>query len=240
MLKLYCLCSGCLSIRKFARTILGLRDITAVIESPDAPLGLKAGILRFFVSIYLDNTEVLSNNVPVSDEANIRTLMKTAYRDMIDARHKSSDLETMNYVYNGLLVFLRSIFEYHLSVETSVDETLYLLCPQLVDLTVDLMATAPEGSALNHVLACLDSMINVAGFRGSVDPAELRGKLREAMVERSKPNQTAVKIRSLDPINTKFQGFIRAVMAHKDVSHLMETEFKRLGKYTFTYIDICA
>ena len=176
----------------------------------------------------------------MSDEANIRTLMKTAYRDMIDARHKSSDLETMNYVYNGLLVFLRSIFEYHLSVETSVDETLYLLCPQLVDLTVDLMATAPEGSALNHVLACLDSMINVAGFRGSVDPAELRGKLREAMVERSKPNQTAVKIRSLDPINTKFQGFIRAVMAHKDVSHLMETEFKRLGKYTFTYIDICA
>ncbi|KAI9493708.1 hypothetical protein BDB00DRAFT_822221 [Zychaea mexicana] len=215
--------------QSFARTILGLRDITAVIEDPDAPLGLKAGVFRFFVSIYLDNTEVLSNNVPVSDEASIRTLMKTVYREMIEARHKNTDPETMDYVYNGLLVFLRSIFEYHLSVETSVDETLYLLCPQLVDLTVDLMATAPEGTALNHTLACLDSMINVAGFRGSVDPAELRVKLREAMVERSKPSTAVAKIRPLDSINTKFQGFIRAVMAHKDVRHLMESEFKRLG-----------
>ncbi|KAI9249172.1 hypothetical protein BDA99DRAFT_575816 [Phascolomyces articulosus] len=215
--------------QSFARTILGLRDITAVIESPESSLALKAGILRFFVSIYLDNTEVLSNNIPVSDEASIRTLMKTTYREMIDARHKSSDPDTMNYVYNGLLVFLRSIFEYHLSVETSVDETLYLLCPQLVDLTVDLMTTAPEGPAMSHILACLDSMINVAGFRGSVDPAELRVRLREAMVERNRPNMATVKIRSLDSINTKFQGFIRAVMAHKDVSHLMQSEFKRLG-----------
>ncbi|KAI9318767.1 hypothetical protein BX666DRAFT_2026190 [Dichotomocladium elegans] len=215
--------------QSFARTVFSIGDISLIEQDNDAPLPLKAAMLRFLASIYLDNPDILST-ISASDDKRIQMLVKAAYTD-ITAVLSNPTAESLDYVFNGLFVFLRPLFEYYLSVETTVDGSLYLLCPQLVDLTVELLEAVPPGDphALAHTLSCLDSMINVAGFRGTSDPRELREKLRKAMVELT--SETGSSVRPLDPINAKFQGFIRALIAHNDVKQLMQNEFKQLGSH---------
>lgn len=194
-------------------------------------------MLRFLASTYLDNPDVMSH-ISNSDDQCIRALMQWSYDEMSDfiSSTEHSDMQ-IEYIYNGILLFLRPLFEHSLSVEITVDEMLCVLCPRLIDKTVELMML-PKCSdkdndsgrqRLQNTLACLDSMINVAGFPGTViDPTELRSRLRAAMVELT--NQTKASVQTLDSMNAKFQGFIRALTAHKDVKSLMQTEFKQLGR----------
>ncbi|KAG0179979.1 hypothetical protein DFQ29_001424 [Apophysomyces sp. BC1021] len=208
--------------QSFARTIFSIQDVATIVQDAAAPLALKTAMLRFLASIYLDNTEVPSN-VPVSDNKSIRVMMETAFKAILCAKDEFT-VETSNYIYKGVLVFLRSVFEYHISVETTVDEALFSLCPRLVDMTVDLLSTAQhERKLLQNTLACLDSMINVSGFRGSINPEQLRDKLRDAIVKLTDGSEK--KVKSLDSVNAKFQGFIRALKAHNGVLQLQKEEF---------------
>ncbi|KAL0092132.1 IP3 receptor [Phycomyces blakesleeanus] len=219
--------------QSFARTIFSIQDVTAIIQDPSSPSTLKTAMLRFLASVYLDNTEVPSS-VPVSDNKNIRTIMESAHNEMIKAKVNPTK-DIMDYVYNGVLVFLRAVFEHHISVETAVDEALFLLCPRLVDLTVDLLTRAANDKhALQHTLACIDSMINVSGFRGSIDPEKLRDKLRDAITRLT--GSTKQNIKPLDSMNAKFQGFIRALMAHNGVLQLQKEEFEKMCSH-FSLVD---
>lgn len=227
---------------KFARTIFKIQDVVNLIQHTKAPLILKTAVLRFLASVYLDNTEVLSEITP-SDDESIHSLLKLAEDEITSCLQQLPDmLPQLNYVCNGLLIFLRSVFEHHLTVETTVDETLYSLCQRLVDHVVDLLSATISGQlnagrpGLQHMLTCLDSMINIAGFRSSMDPEALRDKLKDALekVAAMTENNNS-RTRSLDPINTKFQGFVRALKAHKDVKQLMENEFKQLGKLRYAF-----
>ncbi|KAF7730560.1 hypothetical protein EC973_001941 [Apophysomyces ossiformis] len=211
--------------QSFARTIFSIQDVAAIVENATAPLALKTVMLRFLASIYLDNTEVPSS-VPVSDNKYIRIMMEIAFKAILGAKDELTP-ENINYIYKGVLVFLRSVFEYHISVETTVDEALFSLCPSLVDMTVDLLLAAQnERKLLQNTLACLDSMINVSGFRGTINPEQLRDKLRDAIVKLT--DGTEKKVKSLDSVNAKFQGFIRALKAHNGVLQLQKEEFMQI------------
>ncbi|KAI7861289.1 inositol 1,4,5-trisphosphate/ryanodine receptor-domain-containing protein [Spinellus fusiger] len=220
--------------QSFARTIFSIQDVTTIIQDDMAPLGLKTVMLRFLSSVYLDNTEVPSN-VPVSDNKNIRIIMEEAHAEMVKAKQAPTE-ENMKYIFNGIFVFLRSVFEHHISVETTVDEALFLLCPRLVDLTVNLLMQAEnDKKALQHTLACIDSMINISGFRGSIDPELLRDKLRNAIAKLTESTKQAIK--PLDPINAKFQGFFRALKAHNGVLQLQKEEFEKMCSH-FSLADV--
>lgn len=217
--------------------MFSIHDLVTVITFKEARLNVKASAYQFLASIYLDNVE-LPSNVPISEDPEILGLMDSCCDAMSELKPESSP-EMVHYVYHGILVFLRSMFEHHLNAEIIVDERLRRLCPKLVDLAVGLLQITNAGSdrkALKNALACLDSMINVAGFGSSVEPDRLREKLRRAIV---KANDKRDKItRLMDSINAKFQGFIRALMAHNDVKMLMHNEFKQLGKNFLKYISV--
>ena len=182
-------------------------------------------MLRFLSSVYLDNIDVPSH-VPVSENQDIRQLMETALNDMMDAKENLT-LDNTDYVYNGILLFLRSVFEYHISLETTVDKALSNLCPKLVDLVVDLLDAAKDDIKLvQSAVVCLDSMINVSGFRGSIASELLRDKLRDAMVKVT--DGASNTCQPPDMRNKKFQGYIRALQVHKGVIELQAEEFGQL------------
>lgn len=199
-----------------------------VINSNETQLKVKAGAFQFLSSIYLDNVEVPSS-IPISEDTHILSLMESCCLAMSEFEANSTTPEMIHCIYHGVLVFLRSMFEHHLSAEIIVDDKLQRLCPKLVDLTVGLLQSngGCDRKALKNVLACLDSMINVAGFGSSIEPDILREKLRRAVVQVNDKRDKLAKL--LDSINAKFQGFIRALMAHNDVKMLMQNEFKQLG-----------
>ncbi|KAI8393697.1 uncharacterized protein BYT42DRAFT_609468 [Radiomyces spectabilis] len=219
--------------QSFARTVFSIHDIAMVLQDQGAPVRLKTVMLRFLSSIYLDNIDVPSHE-PVSDNRSMRMMIEKAYHAIVQAEVEPTE-ENQAFVYNGVLVFLRSVFEYHISFETTVNNSLFSLCPKLVDRVVDLLQPAyGDRNALQNTLACLDSMINVSGFRGSVHPEDLRDKLRDAMLKLT--DATNHQAAHHDPVNVKFQGFVRALKADQGVLILQRNEFKKLGSH-FNLID---
>lgn len=116
----------------------------------------------------------------------------------------------------------------------------------LVDLTVKLLPLAyQDEKALQANLACLDSMINVAGFRGSMGPRELHDVLKEATMtldrlysrnhhHQQEQQSTVSSISHLIPIqdtvNISFQKLFQEIKSSQAVQQYQQQEFDRLCK----------
>lgn len=208
-----------------------------MVQNTDTPLPLKSKALRFLASIYLDTGDTPSTMIPIDDNNSLKALMDILYQDLVDAGNVKADEDDdfTRYIYEGVIVFMRSIFEHQVRPETILDENLLDLCPRLIDATSALLmiSNGPSSSLRPHhhqksLLACLDSMLNVSGFHGTTSPNTLRGQIRQVMMHMNNDNDNVTN-QPLGSINAKFQGFIRTLKAHRSVLELQDEEFKQLG-----------
>ncbi|KAI8089424.1 uncharacterized protein BX664DRAFT_134002 [Halteromyces radiatus] len=175
---------------------------------------------------------------PMDENHHLKALMDILYQDLLDAsKEMKEDGDFMRYIYEGVLVVMRSVYEYQVRPEIILDERLADLCSYLIDATSSLLSMDNNGTTITpqqqhqkNLLACLDSMINVSGFRGTIEPDTLRSQLRLMMVRLNNENDSATN-RPLGSINAKFQGFMRTLKAHRSVLELQEEEFKQLGSH---------
>lgn len=218
-----------------------------MVQNIDTPYPLKTKVLRFLASIYLDTADIQTSIISIDENSFINILIETLYQDLIDANNiadEDSDNDFKNYIYDGVLIFMRSIFEYHIRPEMELDDHLYELCPKIIDAVTNLLPPLTKVTLQHqHLLACLDSMINVSGFHGNSDVNVLRKQLRSVLTHFNESDK--VSNRQLGPINSKFQGFMRTLKAHRSVLELQEEEFEQLGmllstfkKITYLYIKI--
>ncbi|CAO3631734.1 unnamed protein product [Cunninghamella blakesleeana] len=219
--------------QSFARTVFTIEDITNMVQNIDTPYSLKTKALRFLASIYLDTADIQTSIISIDENSFINILIETLYQDLIDANNASDeDVEDdfNNYIYDGVLVFMRSIFEYHIRPEMELDDHLYDLCPRIVDTVTNLLPPLTKiTSQHQYLLACLDSMINVSGFHGKADVNLLRRQLRSVLTRLNDSNK--ITNRQLGSINSKFLGFMRTLKAHRSILELQEEEFERLGSH---------
>ncbi|KAL0145319.1 hypothetical protein V8B55DRAFT_1460552 [Mucor lusitanicus] len=234
--------------QSFARTVFSIQDIYEIVHDEHVSIHLKSAMLKFLASIYIEDVELVSE-APIYDNENIVQLIQMsedAITQCIYTLSSSSQPQDKNngfyvFVFRGVLAFLRAMFEYHISIEIAVHE-IYRYT-HLVDLTVKLLPLAyQDEKALQANLACLDSMINVAGFRGSMSPRELRDVLKDATMTLDKlyarnhhyPEQqsTVSSISHLTPIqdtvNISFQTLFQEIKTSQAVEQYQQQEFNRL------------
>lgn len=203
-------------------------------------------MLKFLASIYIEDVE-LPLDMPMNDSYNVMQLMVIAKNAMIqylNERDHNLPKSFDYYVYHGISAFLRSVYEYHISIEsTIVDEEKVDFYTELVDLALQLLPKSyDDGKALQAMLTCLDSMINVAGFRGSMDPKSLHDLLQEAtlvldnLYSRTRARKNSCistaddSIPIQDILNTNFQNFFKKIQATTQLSQYQKIEFEKLCK----------
>ncbi|CAO0799740.1 unnamed protein product [Mucor circinelloides] len=224
--------------QSFARTVFSIQDIYDVVHDKHVCIQLKSVMLKFLASIYIEDVELVSD-APIHDNENILQLIHMSEDAMTRCIDTSSapQQDFYGFVFRGVLAFLRAVFEYHISIELAVHE-IYRYT-HLVDLTVKLLPLAHQDEkALQANLACLDSMINVAGFRGSMNPKELRDVLKDAtmtldrLYARSHHQEQHSTIRHLRPIqdtvNISFQKLFHQIKSSQAVEQYQQQEFDRL------------
>ncbi|ORZ24144.1 hypothetical protein BCR42DRAFT_402338 [Absidia repens] len=223
--------------QSFARTVFSISDISDMVQNTDTPLSLKSKALRFLASIYLDTADVSSTMLPIDENTDLKELLDIVYQDLVDAgKSQGGNEQFTRYIYEGVVVLLRSVFEYQIRPETIIDENLLDLCPLVIDATGSLLMTnntttsSLQRQHQKNLLACVDSMINVSGCHGSLEPKVLRSQMRQLMMQMDK-NTDSMTNRPLGSINAKFQGFIRTLRAHRSVLELQDEEFKQLGSH---------
>ncbi|KAI8071483.1 hypothetical protein BC940DRAFT_345102 [Gongronella butleri] len=220
--------------QSFARTVFSMDEVTLLVQGAKTPLPVKTKVLRFLTSIYLDIGDMGTSSMEMN--AVIRNLMAYFLQQLLDAvaRDLNDGHYAMlsSYLHNGVMVVLRSVFEYHVKQESVWDVQLYELCSDLADACIALLPDLSERVVTNpNLLACLDSMINVAGFHGSSDPATIRQQLQILATRATDHGKTNVHRHALGSVNTKFHGFIRTLKAHRSILELQEEEFKQLGSH---------
>lgn len=224
--------------QSFARTVFSIQDIYDVVHDEHVCIQLKSVMLKFLASIYIEDVELVSD-APIHDNDNILQLIRMSEDAMTRCIDTSSapQQDFYGFVFRGVLAFLRAVFEYHISIEIAVHE-IYRYT-HLVDLTVKLLPLAyQDEKALQANLACLDSMINVAGFRGSMSPKELRDVLKDAtmtldrLYARNHHQEQHSTIRHLCPIqdtvNISFQKLFHQINSSQAVEQYQQQEFDRL------------
>ncbi|KAI8977223.1 hypothetical protein BDF20DRAFT_988226 [Mycotypha africana] len=227
--------------QSFARTIFSIKDIYEVVDDENICISLKSVMLKFLASVYLEDLE-LSSDISFHDNENILKLVDTCEQAIQQCLTEQPNVNTTfyNYVFRGVLAFLRSAFEYHISIEVATDVALKY--SSLVDSIVKLLPLAyDDEKALQATLACLDSMINVSGFRGNMNPYKLRNTLKDAtsrlnkLYARGYEQQlnvtTSSRLKPLkDSINESFQAFIDSIKLSQSVEQYEHQEFKLLFK----------
>lgn len=228
--------------QSFARTIFSMQDVFDVMRA-DVSIGLKSAMLNFLASIYIEDIESPSD-IPLYDDQSILWLMVTAKDAMLGCltigQEVDDNFSKRDYVFGGVLAFLRSMFEHHISIEIAVNEMFYLYT-KLVDLTVKLLPLAyDDEKKLQTTLSCLDSMINVAGFRGSTDPISLHDVLKEATdclqrlyVHDHNREQCSTSINNhtvpiQDTVNISFQTWLNQIKSSQAIKQYQQEEFERL------------
>jgi hypothetical protein len=201
-------------------------------------------MLKFLASTYIEDIE-LPLDIPINDSQNVLQLMIISETAMTQCLYEQEHLlpEFFHYVYCGISAFLRSIFEYHVSIET-VDKDKVKFYTRLVDLTLQLLPnTYIDEKTLQSMLTCVDSMINVAGFRGSMDPKSLRDLLKEATMtldrlyvkshhhEHQSFNVTDEILPIQDSINIDFQLYFSQIQTSMELEHYQKIEFEKLCKF---------
>lgn len=204
-------------------------------------------MLKFLTSIYIEDVE-LPLDIPTIDNHNILKVMEIAESAMIRCLYEQQDLlpkDFSYYVYRGILTFLRSVFEYHISIETTmVDQDKMDFYTRLADLSLKLLRKTYGDAKMQAMLTCLDSMINVAGFRGTMDPKALRDLLKEATSKldklyardgnyhhyaAAKVDRKSVPIK--DQINVAFQSFFKNIKSSAKLREYQKSEFQKLCKH---------
>lgn len=203
-------------------------------------------MLEFLASIYIEDLE-LPLDIPMYDSHNVLQLMMILESPMMQCVYDQDlDKTHQDYVYFGIAAFLRSVFEYHISIETTICEPNKAeLYTRLVDLMLQLLPrTYGDEKALQSVLSCLDSMMNVAGFRGTMEPNSLRDLVKEStaqldsLYEKSHHHETRVSntvsekivVPLKDQLNVKFQTFFYKIQMNQDLSEYQKIEFEKLCK----------
>lgn len=221
----------------FARTIFSIQDIYDLVHDDEVSIHLKAVMLKFLASIYIEDVE-LPTHLPILENENVLQLLaisESAVSQCLDVQESNSSF--CNFVFRGVLAFLRAIFEYHISIEIIAPEEIHRYS-RLVDMTLKLLPlTFEDEKALQATLACLDSMINVAGFRGSMRPKQLRDTLKEATVildrlylrNHHTPQQTEAKPIQ-DDVNQSFQFMMAEIKSSEAIHQYQDEEFKKLCK----------
>jgi hypothetical protein len=237
--------------QSFARTIFSMQDVFDVVQDDMISVDLKSVMLQFLASIYIEDIESPSD-IPLYDSQRVLWLMTMSKDAMAQCLNADSNENGRNYVFGGILAFLRAMFEHHISIETAVNE-MFFLYTKLVDLTVRLIPLAyDDENKLEATLSCLDSMVNVAGFRGSSDPISLRDTLKEAIDTLKKlyahnhvgeQYTTSMSIHYQFPIqdtvNISFQTLFNQIKSSQAVKQYQQEEFERLCKistYMYMYI----
>lgn len=216
---------------QFCRTILSVKSIAPAVLDPTTPHVLKRVLLRFIVSVYLWNTEATSS-VILNDNPAVMSILENAHAELQSVRDTKQikDAARKSYIFDGVIIFLRALFEFHITSETTAQGSFRTLCNEIVDDTVGLLPlTYGDQKTLRHLTGALDSMINIAGFTGSIDPPQLQEKLRIAQMKSSNIGQNFIK--TGDGINIKFQGFLKTLKVHRDVLDLQMKEFKKLSMF---------
>lgn len=240
--------------QSFARTVFSIQDIYEIVHDDHVCINLKSVMLKFLASIYIEDVELVAET-PIYDNENIVKLIQMSEEAVTQCIYLASSSSHQQdkysafyvFVFRGVLAFLRAIFEYHVSIEIAVHEINRY--SHLVDLTVKLLPLAyQDEKALQANLACLDSMINVAGFRGSMSPPELRDALKEATMtlnrlyarnhHHQEQNSTFSSISSLIPIqdtvNISFQTLFNQIKTSQAVEQYQQQEFERLCKHNIS------
>lgn len=195
-------------------------------------------------SIYIEDIE-LPLDIPINDSQNVLELMIVSETAMTQCLYEQEYLLpefSHQYVYCGISAFLRSVFEYHISIET-VDSDKVEFYSRLVDLTLQLLPmTYDDENALKSLLICLDSMINVAGFRGSMNPQSLYDLLKEASLTLNnlyaksyhREYQSGSKMSEIVPLkestNVSFQSYFSCIQVSKELEVYRQVEFEKLCK----------
>ncbi|KAI7903144.1 uncharacterized protein BX663DRAFT_507611 [Cokeromyces recurvatus] len=233
--------------QSFARTIFSIQDIYNVVHDEHICIGLKSVMLKFLASIYIEDIELTLED-PIHDNENILqliTISEEAISKCLDSSIIKHDMDFYNYVFRGVLAFLRGVFDFHISVEVAANEIPRY--SRLVDNIVKLLPFAyDDEKALQVALACLDSMINVAGFRGYMNPVKLYDTLKEAAAKLDTlyvrnyhyhhENHTTTCTSSndgllapiQDPINASFQDLFNNIKSSSAVEQYQQQEFKTL------------
>jgi hypothetical protein len=232
--------------QSFARTIFSMQDVFDVMQDQDVSIGLKSVMLQFLAFIYIEDVESPSD-IPMYDSQSILWLMTISKDVMMRCLYTddddNDDTAGRSYVFGGVLAFLRAMFEHHISIETAANEMFYLYT-KLVDLTVKLLPLAyDDEKKLQATLSCLDSMINVAGFRGSADPISLRDTLIEAtdvlkrLYVRNHNREQYTSSTSIhhmfpiqDTVNISFQTLFNEIKSSQAIEQYQQEEFERLCK----------
>lgn len=203
-------------------------------------------MLKFLASIYIEDVE-LPLDMPLNDNYNVMQLMVIAKDAMIQCLNKQDHSLPKSfhyYVYHGISAFLRSVYEYHISIEsTIIDNEKVDFYNEIVDLALQLLPRSyDDGKALQAMLTCLDSMINVAGFRGSMEPNALFTLLEEATLllddfysrtrnRRSSYTSTIEdSIPMQDMLNSNFQNFFKKIQTNTQLAQYQKIEFEKLCK----------
>lgn len=201
-------------------------------------------MLQFLASVYIEDVE-LPLDVPINDSQNVLELMIISEAALTQCLFEQEHLLPKyfhDYVYYGIFAFLRSVFEYHVSIETVGNDKVEFYT-RLVDLTLQILPkTYDDEKALQSLLTCLDSMINVAGIRGSSNPLLLRDLLKEATINLEKlyakthslDHQSSTTIDAIVPIkdsmNEDFQSYFNPLQASMALKHYRNIEFEKLCK----------
>ncbi|RCI00637.1 hypothetical protein CU098_000902, partial [Rhizopus stolonifer] len=214
--------------QSFARTVFSIQDIYHIVHDDQVSLALKSVMLSFLASIYIEDIE-LPLDVPVYDNPDMLKLITVSEVAIAQCLSGTHDPEFLNYVFRGILVFLKSVFEYHISIETAVDQQAGF--SRLVDMIVKLIPLAAHDEKdLQSVLGCVDSMINVAGFRGTVQPRLLRDTLKDATMTLDRlhhePSTKTVPIQ--DIANISFQKMFHDIENSMSVKQYQKEEYERL------------
>jgi hypothetical protein len=191
-------------------------------------------MLKFLASVYLEDIEFPSN-FSHDDNDRLFKLLELSYREMV-LFEKQSSPESERYIYRGIVPFLRSIFEHHVSVDTTMQGSLFDLCPRIVEITLALLPGAlPQQDYLQNMLSCLDSMLNVAGFKpAQVEPQVLLSTIKDALfvLDQHYGIGNAAMI-PFDEINEEFQVYFEKTFMGDDVKKLQQEEFEKLCKSPF-------
>lgn len=250
--------------QSFARTIFSLQDIFEILNDNHVCINLKSVVLKFLAFIYIEDVELVSE-APIYDNENIIQLIQMSEEVITQCIHSHSLLlqqrqqqqeqeqdtaspDLYTFVFHGVLAFLRAIFEYHISIETTTHEIHRYA--RLVDLVVNLLPLASQQQdekALQATLACLDSMVNVAGFRGNMSLVQLRDALKKAAATLDKMYMknhrnyyqkhdstfsfTSNLIPIQDTVNISFQTLFNQIKSSQAVEQYQQQEFKSLCKY---------
>jgi hypothetical protein len=114
--------------------------------------------------------------------------------------------------------------------------SLFDLCPRIVEITLALLPGAlAQQDSLQNMLSCLDSMLNVAGFKpAQVEPQVLLSTIKDALfvLDQHYGRGNAAMI-PLDEINEEFQVYFEKTFMGDDVKKLQQEEFEKLCKFPF-------